>query len=177
MSEPRLIEIYRAKNTFEAHLMKAALEDAGIRVQVTGDFLNGAIGDIPVGWNTAPQILVMEPDAEQARKVIDEIEAIQRSKEESSELEAENFDESSASMSERKLVQIYVAENTAQAHVIQNALEDAGIPAQVQGDALSGGIPLGWATAPTILVFEEDAERARLLIEEGESHRDDPISE
>lgn len=171
MSEPRLIEIYRATNTFEAHLMKAALEDAGIRVQVTGDFLNGAIGDIPVGWNTAPQILVMETDAEQARKVIDEIEAIQRGKEGSPDLEAESSDESSAGMSDRKLVQIYVAENTAHAHVIQSALEDEGIPAQVEGDALTGGLPLGWSTAPSILVFEEDAERARLLIDEVESRK------
>ena len=75
MSDQSLVEVYRAKNSVEAYLIKAALDDAGIRARVTGDMLQGAIGDIPVGWMTSPQILVMDQDADRARALIGEIDA------------------------------------------------------------------------------------------------------
>src|SRR5207247_1201078 len=66
MTTGRLVEVYRAKNSPEAHLLKSALEDAGIRAVVEGDLLQGGLGEIPIGWTTSPRIMVAEPDAGQA---------------------------------------------------------------------------------------------------------------
>jgi hypothetical protein len=98
MSESRLVEVYRAKNSVEAHLIKAALDEAGIRARVTGDMLQGAIGDIPTGWMTSPQILVMELDAARARELIQQQEELRRTAvHDTDDDEAEgDFDESAS---------------------------------------------------------------------------------
>ena len=70
----RLVEVYRAKDSTQAHLFKSALEEAGIRVIVEGDLLQGALGEIPVGWSTAPQLKVEEPDAAKAREILEQLE-------------------------------------------------------------------------------------------------------
>ncbi len=63
MSERRLVEVYRAKDSPQAHLLSSVLEGAGIQASVEGDLLQGALGEIPVGWSTAPRIMVEERDA------------------------------------------------------------------------------------------------------------------
>jgi hypothetical protein len=70
MSEGRLVEVYRAKDSPQAHLLRSALEDAGIRALVEGDLLQGAVGELPVGWATAPRIMVEESDATHARALL-----------------------------------------------------------------------------------------------------------
>jgi hypothetical protein len=71
MSEGRLVEVYRAKDGPQAHLLKSALEQAGIRALVEGDLLQGAVGELPAGWSSAPRILVQEADAARARALLE----------------------------------------------------------------------------------------------------------
>ena len=75
MSERRLVEVYRAKDSPQAHLLRSALEDAGIPALVEGDLLQGAVGELPVGWASAPRIMVEERDAAQARALLERWES------------------------------------------------------------------------------------------------------
>jgi hypothetical protein len=64
---------------------------------------------------------------------------------------------------------IYTAANPLEAHELKNLLADEGIEAYVINDALqavTGEVPMGWATAARVLVAEQDAVRARSLAEE-----------
>ena len=67
--EPKTVEVYRASNSAEAALIGNALEDAGIRVRIEGDLLQGAYGLT----NLSPRIFVFEPDAAQAREVLSQL--------------------------------------------------------------------------------------------------------
>jgi hypothetical protein len=76
------------------------------------------------------------------------------------------------------LVEIYRAANGPQAHMMKNFLRNAGIPAMVEGDMLQGGIggvPVGWSTAPRVLVAAEHAAWAKTLIETVETTEDEPL--
>jgi enoyl-CoA hydratase len=75
MSDARLVEVYRAKDSPQAHVLRSALEDAGIHALVEGDLLQGALGELPVGWSTAPRIMVEEHDAPQARALLERWES------------------------------------------------------------------------------------------------------
>jgi len=66
--------IYRARNGPEAHLLKNALEEAGIKAVVTNTVLEGGSGVDIVGWPTLPRIAVAAKDAEAARKMAMEFE-------------------------------------------------------------------------------------------------------
>jgi hypothetical protein len=70
MSEQKLVEVYRAKDSPQAYLLRSVLEDEGIPVLVQGDLLQGAVGEIPGGWSTAPRILVEELHAAKAREIL-----------------------------------------------------------------------------------------------------------
>lgn len=81
-------------------------------------------------------------------------------------------------MSDKPVVEVYRAKNGAQAHLVVMALEDAGIKAEAQGaifhpasatadNLVNPSAP--WWDAPRILVFAEDAERARRLLLEMET--------
>jgi len=59
--------IYRARNGPEAHLLKNALEEAGIKAVVTNAVLEGGSGVDIVGWPTLPRIAVAAKDARVAR--------------------------------------------------------------------------------------------------------------
>ena len=72
MSEQNLVEVFRAKDSPQAHMLRSALEDAGLRAVVEGDLLQGALGKLPMGWATAPRILVESRDVAKARKIIAE---------------------------------------------------------------------------------------------------------
>jgi hypothetical protein len=64
---------------------------------------------------------------------------------------------------------IYTAANPLEAHELKNLLADEGIEAYVINDALqavTGEVPMGWATAARVLVAEQYAVRARALAEE-----------
>jgi hypothetical protein len=75
MSEGRLVEVYRAKDSLQAHLLRSALEAAGIHALVEGDLLQGAVGELPVGWSSAPRIMVEEHDATRARTLLERWES------------------------------------------------------------------------------------------------------
>jgi hypothetical protein len=78
------------------------------------------------------------------------------------------------------LVEIYRAASGPQAHVVRNFLQQAGIPAVVDGDLLQGlvgELPTGWSTAPRVLVSADHAAWAKTLIEAVETTDDDPLPE
>ncbi len=60
--------VYNAESIIDAHLYKHALEDAGIRCHVSGEFLSGGIGELPAGNIVA--VAVDEEQWEQARKIV-----------------------------------------------------------------------------------------------------------
>lgn len=66
----KLVEAYRARNPAQAHAIKFALEDAGIRVVIENESLQDAIGEFPGGWASAPRLLVEESQLAVARELI-----------------------------------------------------------------------------------------------------------
>ena len=74
-----MVEVYRAKNSMQAHMFASALEDEGIKAFVDGDALQGAMGDIPLGWPTAPRIMVPQGDSARARTLIERFEQRRKS--------------------------------------------------------------------------------------------------
>jgi hypothetical protein len=70
VSHPKMVEIYRAANLPEAHVIRMALEEAGVRVRIEGELLQGVVGELPMGWDTAPRILVEESQVNVARDVV-----------------------------------------------------------------------------------------------------------
>ena len=65
--------IYRAENLFDAHLVKDALEHAEIPAFISGEYLTGAVGQLPA----MNYIAVMVPDSSLpvASTIVREIEA------------------------------------------------------------------------------------------------------
>ena len=78
MSEPSVVEVYRARNGFQARLFVTALEEAGIKAVVQGDVFHPANESTSTGlnppWWDAPRILVFANDAERARQILLELE-------------------------------------------------------------------------------------------------------
>lgn len=75
VSSQSLTEVYRAASVLDAKLMQASLESAEIPAVVTGELLQNALGDIPLGWSTAPRILVPEEFVNAAKAVIETVQA------------------------------------------------------------------------------------------------------
>jgi len=73
MSERSLVEVYRAKHSLQAHLLKSALENAGISAAIEGDLLQGALCE-PAEWWAAPRIMVADCDAMKARAILEQLE-------------------------------------------------------------------------------------------------------
>ena len=72
------------------------------------------------------------------------------------------------------MVQVYSASDPADAHLVHDMLDRAGIRAVIQGENLfggRGGLPISPGTAPSVWVNEADFERARALIDEREARR------
>ena len=66
----------------------------------------------------------------------------------------------------RRTVMVHRARNAAEAHIIQMALEDGGIPAIIEGEVLQN-LPFQvppWDAAPRILVAESQAAAATKII-------------
>ena len=66
----KFVEAYRASHSIQAHALRMALEEAGIRVIIENEALQGAIGDVPPGWSSAPRLLVEESQLSAAREII-----------------------------------------------------------------------------------------------------------
>jgi hypothetical protein len=75
MSDRELVEVFRAKDSPQAHMLRAALEAAGIEAAVHGDLLEPAWGELDVGWSGAPRIMVASHEAARAREIIARAEA------------------------------------------------------------------------------------------------------
>lgn len=68
--------VYRAANIIDANLVKGALEQAGVPAFVSGEYLTGGIGQLPVG--DLVNVMVADIDVERARPVADAIDAALR---------------------------------------------------------------------------------------------------
>lgn len=64
--------VYRAESIVDANLVKAALEAAGILAFVNGEYLIGAMGELPVSGLV--NVMVADIDIEQARPIAEEID-------------------------------------------------------------------------------------------------------
>ncbi|HEY0232483.1 MAG TPA: DUF2007 domain-containing protein [Dokdonella sp.] len=65
--------VYRAENIIDAHLVKGALAAEGITAFVAGEYLTGAIGELPVG--NLVSVMVSDHDVERASAVAAAIDA------------------------------------------------------------------------------------------------------
>src|SRR5262245_55459690 len=59
MRDQSLVEVYRAKDAGQAHLLSNALNDSGIANRIEGEALQGVIGEVAAGWQSAPRIVVL----------------------------------------------------------------------------------------------------------------------
>ena len=62
--------VYRPANTAEAHLIRQMLEAEGIPAYIQGEYLQGAIGGLPIS-NTELMLRVPDEHAEAARVIVD----------------------------------------------------------------------------------------------------------
>lgn len=65
--------VYHAANLAEAHLLRQLMETEGIPAFVQGEFLQGAIGELPA--NTEVLLRVPDEHVEAARAVVDDWES------------------------------------------------------------------------------------------------------
>ena len=65
--------IYRAENLFDAHLVKDALEHADIPAFISGEYLTGAVGQLPAMDYIA--VMVPESSVATASSIVREVEA------------------------------------------------------------------------------------------------------
>lgn len=63
-----MIVVYEAENAIEAHLLRDLLEQAGVTTHISGEYLLGAMGDLPA--RGLVRLLVAEDDFTEARAVI-----------------------------------------------------------------------------------------------------------
>jgi hypothetical protein len=77
--------VYRAENIIDANLVKNALAMEGIAAFVSGEYLTGAIGQLPA-WNLVA-VMVDEHDVERAVTIAQAIDADLRSRAASADAE------------------------------------------------------------------------------------------
>ena len=65
--------VYRAENLFDAHLVKDALEGGGIPAFSAGEYLTGAVGQLPA--MNYIEVRVPESSLAQASSIVAEVEA------------------------------------------------------------------------------------------------------
>jgi len=68
-----LVQVYSAETTTDAHLIKGLLEQNGVDAFVSGHYLQGAFGELPV--INMIQIMVDSQDEQQARDILNDYEA------------------------------------------------------------------------------------------------------
>ena len=68
------VEVYRARSIFEAHVIRLALNDAGIPATIENEDLQFVGGELPNAWAAAPRIQVDESQAIAARELIERIQ-------------------------------------------------------------------------------------------------------
>lgn len=70
-----LQEVYRAQNLIQGGLIMALLKQSQIEAILEGDILASAGGELPLGWATAPQVMVLRKDFDKARQIVMDWEA------------------------------------------------------------------------------------------------------
>lgn len=65
-----MVTVYHPLNSIEAHLVKILLAGEAIEAQVRGDYLQGAMGELPALGTL--QVQVNESDESRARAIIEE---------------------------------------------------------------------------------------------------------
>ena len=65
--------IYRADSIIDANLVRMALENMGIPAYVSGEYLTGGVGDLPVCGLV--NVMVSSVDIDRAKPVVEEISA------------------------------------------------------------------------------------------------------
>lgn len=66
-----IVEVYRARNSVEAHAVVAALDAEGITARIDGDKFESVAGELlPTDWTADPRILVDQFHADKARSII-----------------------------------------------------------------------------------------------------------
>lgn len=68
--------VYRAENLIDANLVKGVLEAEGVCAFVSGEYLTGAVGELPY-WNLV-SVMVAEQDVERAAPVVRGVDAALR---------------------------------------------------------------------------------------------------
>lgn len=68
-----MIPLYAADSAIDAHLLKGLLEQQGIDVRIIGEFLQGAVGELPA--TGLVQVLVPEEDYDDALATLEAFEA------------------------------------------------------------------------------------------------------
>lgn len=63
-----LVDVYHADTTTDAHLIKGLLEQHGVDAFVSGHYLQGAFGELPV--MNIIQVMVATQDEQQARQIL-----------------------------------------------------------------------------------------------------------
>jgi hypothetical protein len=66
--------IYRAASPQQAHILKGVLEERGIASWVVNDNIQGAGGELPIGWRAAACVEVGQFDAALARQIAEEFD-------------------------------------------------------------------------------------------------------
>jgi hypothetical protein len=64
--------VYRAENIIDANLVKGALGQAGVQSFVAGEYLTGAIGQLPA-WDLV-LVMVSEADIERAQPIVESVD-------------------------------------------------------------------------------------------------------
>ncbi len=65
------VELYRARNLIEAQTLLLLLEAEGVTATIENEPLQGAFGEIPWGWETAPRMVVRRVDEDSARALLE----------------------------------------------------------------------------------------------------------
>lgn len=74
MSDEKFVEVYRAVNEIQAHLFADVLQQEGIAAFVEGECRQFSLGELPIGWSTAPRIMAPESQRQAARDLLMQIE-------------------------------------------------------------------------------------------------------
>ena len=78
-----MIQIFTAENAFEAHLVRGRLEADGLRAEVRGEWLTGALGELPVTGLVG--VWVKNEDVERARALLQQMEEFAETDDEAAE--------------------------------------------------------------------------------------------
>lgn len=66
----KYINVFTANDVAQAYVIKCALENADIEVQIENEFLQSALGMLPVDGTAAPKVCVPPANAEKAQSIV-----------------------------------------------------------------------------------------------------------